>query len=318
MGITDEFSPGNKPIAKGTIESTFGRIKQDIFSKLPGAYPKNRRRTESDGKKTAALNIRQLEKITVIAITKYNRAKIDSKIIPLDASAADFPKTSRNTLYAWGLKNRFGFTLKLDPKEIPEYLMTRGEATVTEGGFRFKGHIYISERAVPGNYRLLEGSGARRVDIRYDGHNASEILFYDVGRNGWAAARHENEHIRNLMPTFNELKAHKDEFKKLGTHTRYAEISKSSEERKEIIDPMCRDSNRAKASLKGAPKSGKEEIRSNRRTEKAGLRHLKSGEHKSEMAETKRAGTNDASPVTDEAEQRIADAIDAGWEESDG
>ena len=83
-GVRVEVTPAMTPEAKGTVEGKHSEIKRPHHSRfdLPGRFNKKRERRQSDGKKDAALDIFQFERILVEIIMDINGEPVDPKKIP--------------------------------------------------------------------------------------------------------------------------------------------------------------------------------------------------------------------------------------------
>ena len=146
-GIRVEITPSMTPIAKGTVEGKNAELKKNRSSRfdLPGRFSKKRERRSPDGKKTAALDIFEFEKILVEIIMDLNNTAVDPKKIPPDALAEGPRVATRIGLHRWALSNRAGFTRNMGPHFIYEYLLTNGSGRISPLGILFQGETYICD-----------------------------------------------------------------------------------------------------------------------------------------------------------------------------
>jgi hypothetical protein len=113
---------------------------------LPGRFAKIRKRREPDGKKEAALNIFEFERILVEIIMDINREPVESRRIPPDALVEGAKVASRIGFYEWGLTHRPGFTREMGPHFAYEHLLTKANATVRPNGIHVEGEVFNCDR----------------------------------------------------------------------------------------------------------------------------------------------------------------------------
>lgn len=207
-GIRVEITPSMTPIAKGTVEGKNAQIKHRKNGRfnLPGQYSKILKRREPDGKKQAALDIFEFEKILVEIIMELNRSPVRPKQIPPDAIPFGASVATRRGLHAWALEHRAGFTRLMPPNFVYEYLLTQANGTVTTLGIAFKGEVYTSDRLreVGCLNRALDGS--YKIAISYNPLFAAEIYFFDHDESQWCVAYNTDPEIFRLKASFSEAK----------------------------------------------------------------------------------------------------------------
>jgi len=147
-GIRVETPPPMDPQAKGTVEGKHSEIKRPQTGRfdLPGRYAKIRKRRDPDGKKEAALDIFEFERILVEIIMDLNREPVEARRIPPDAIVEGAKAASRIGFYQWGLTHRPGFTRKMGPHFVYEHLLTKANAIVRPNGIHVKGEVFNCDR----------------------------------------------------------------------------------------------------------------------------------------------------------------------------
>lgn len=204
IGIHVEIAAAMCPEMKGTVESKFNEIKHQRTYRIPGAFPKDRKRREKDGKNDAALNIDELENILVKTILAINRQPLPPGRIPPEYIEDGGIDISRIGLYAWGIKNRVGFTRTMNDEEIKYHLMTPGTGSVTSSGIRFEKQNF--RPLIPMSQFFEENN--KKPQIRYDEHDARQIYVYSRLTNTWEPAYNDNPHIqRRGAVAFYEFKS---------------------------------------------------------------------------------------------------------------
>lgn len=216
-GIKVTVTPAMCPIAKGTVEGKHSELKrwQKTHLDLLGAYAKVRKRRESDGKKTAALNIHEFEQMIVEAILILNRQPVGIKNIPHEALTEGRKVGTRIGLYEWGLKHRPGSTRAMPPNFAYEHLFTKGTASYTRLGLTLREQIYTCDRLRTKAW-AMQATPSRKMPIVYHPLDASRIYFWD--EEAWHAAllAHHIDYVPDVDSPYgmsfaelNEVQAHK-------------------------------------------------------------------------------------------------------------
>ncbi|KFE52171.1 hypothetical protein [Pseudomonas syringae] len=207
-GIRVEITPSMTPIAKGTVEGKNAEIKNNKTGRfnLPGRFSKKRQRRESDGKKDAALDILQFERILVEIIMDLNGSPVEPRRIPVDALHEGAKIASRAGLHSWALKNRAGFTRSMGENFVYEYLLTGGTGTIHPLGIQWQGELYRSERLR--ELGLLSAAVRKpiKVPLSYNPLLASEIYFFDTVEKKWLPAYNVDPEIYDAKASFAEVK----------------------------------------------------------------------------------------------------------------
>ncbi|SDR32423.1 hypothetical protein [Pseudomonas moorei] len=210
-GIRVEVTPSMTPIAKGTVEGKNAQIKHRKNGRfnLPGQYSKILKRRESDGKKQAALDIFEFEKILVEIIMELNRSPVRPKQIPPDAIPFGASVATRKGLHAWALEHRAGFTRLMPPNFAYEYLLTQATGTVTTLGIAFKGEVYISDRLREVGFLNRALDGSYKIAISYNPLFAAEIFFFDRDESKWCGAYNTDPEVYRIKASFSEAKEYR-------------------------------------------------------------------------------------------------------------
>ncbi|WP_184415253.1 hypothetical protein [Rhodocyclus tenuis] len=205
-GIRVETPPPMTPEAKGTVEGKHAEIKKPQKGRfdLPGRFAKIRKRRDPDGKKAAALDILEFERILVEIIMDINREPVEAKRIPPDALPEGAKVASRIGFYEWGLTHRAGFTREMGPNFVYEHLLTTMKATVTSRGIHAKGEIFNCDRLRELGYLAAAIDDKVKLAVAYNPLLASEVYFYDRKRSTWTPAFNTDPEIYRLKASFAE------------------------------------------------------------------------------------------------------------------
>ncbi|QWV97284.1 transposase family protein [Geomonas nitrogeniifigens] len=268
IGIKIEIAAPMCPEMKGTVESKFNEIKSAQHT-LPGAYAKDRKRREKDGKDDAVLNIDEAEMILVKAIMAINKQPVSPDRIPPEVLEMGWEDISRMGLYKWGIKNKPGLTRTLSEEEYKYYLLSPGMASVDMCGINFRTHVFRPP------FSMLEilSTGTKKVEVRYNEHNAQMVYFRNPCTGMWEEAFNTNENIMRRPVAFYEW----DLFRKTCESLEHARKLQNAYE-------GLKDSRHTKAIVRQAKAEKKEEaggkkprksrraIRDNKAEEKRALR----------------------------------------------
>ena len=205
-GIRVETPPPMNPRAKGTVEGKHAEIKRPQAGRfdLPGRFAKIRKRRDPDGKKEAALNIFEFERILVEIIMDINREPVESRRIPPDALVEGAKVASRIGFYEWGLTHRPGFTREMGPHFVYEHLLTKAKATVRPNGIHVEGEVFNCDRLRELGYLVAAVANQVKLTVAYNPILASEVYFYDRARNTWTAAFNIDPEVYRLKFSFSE------------------------------------------------------------------------------------------------------------------
>ena len=205
-GIRVETPPPMDAPAKGTVEGKHAEIKRPQPSRfdLPGRYAKIRKRRDPDGKKEAALDIFEFERILVEIIMDINREPVEARRIPPDALGEGAKVASRIGFYKWGLTHRPGFTREMGSNFVYEHLLTRETGTVKPHGIHVKGEVFNCDRLRELGYLVAAIDDEVKLNVAYNPILASEVYFHDREHNKWAVAYNIDPEIHRLKVSFSE------------------------------------------------------------------------------------------------------------------
>jgi hypothetical protein len=234
-GITIQIGPPMQPEWRGTVESTFNNVKHGDFYRIAGRHPKFPKRGESDGKKTAALTLEELEIIIVEKILDLNNDPAPENIVPAEMMEDPNAKPSRIEMYKWGLEHRPGYTRTMSDRDVFTLLLTRAKASVTSYGIYFNGVTYVSKRLLDnGMLARAANSGRFPIEIAYDEHHADLIWFYDSLLDDWFFAENSNEEVRRKKISFYEQDLFKKDLRKRIRATKIENIHIRDEKSKRL------------------------------------------------------------------------------------
>ena len=206
-GIRVEIPPPMNPQAKGTVEGKHAEIKRPQTGRfdLPGRYNKIRKRRDPDGKKEAALDIFEFERILVEIIMDINRESVEARRIPPDALAVGAKVASRIGFYEWGITKRSGFTRKMGPSFVYEHLLTKAKSVMMPDGIHVEGEVFNCDRLRELGYPVAAIAGNVKITVVFNPILASEVFFHDRKRNTWATAFNIDPEVLRLKLSFSEV-----------------------------------------------------------------------------------------------------------------
>ncbi|HQC98306.1 MAG TPA: hypothetical protein PK306_21630 [Aquabacterium sp.] len=210
-GVRVEVTPSMTPIAKGTVEGKHSEVKKPRPSRfdLPGRFKKIRERRQSDGKKGAALDILEFERILVEMIMDLNGEPVDPRRIPPDAIHEGSSIASRIGFHEWALKNRAGFTRKMGPHFVYEHLLTKAKGVVTPLGIKLENEMFACDRLREMGYLLAAAGAHFDISVSYHPNYAGEVFFFDKEKDAWIAAHNIDPEIDRFKMTFAEAKEYR-------------------------------------------------------------------------------------------------------------
>ena len=272
-GIRVEIPPPMTPEAKGTVEGKHAELKKPQKGRfdLPGRFAKIRKRRDPDGKKVAALDILEFERILVEIIMDLNREPIEAKRIPPDALPAGAKVASRIGFYEWGLTHRAGFTREMGPNFVYEHLLTTEKATVTPQGIHVKGEIFNCDRLRELGYLAAAIDDSFKLIAAYNPLLASEIYFYDRKDGTWVPAYNTDPEIYRLKASFAEAASYRGWQDLL---TQQAALNAHGKRRKRLpfVRQTIKDAVKEKRETPVKTSAAKAGIRENRAQERANER----------------------------------------------
>lgn len=268
-GIRVEVTPSMTPEAKGTVEGKHAELKKERAGRfnLPGRYSKVLKRRESDGKREAALNLIEFERVLVEIILDLNREPVPPHRIPLDAMPYGAKAASRIGLYEWGIEHRPGFTRKMPANFVYEHLLTMSEAPVTPLGIKFKGELFMCDHLREHRYLHVAVGTDITVPVTYHPHFAGEIYFFDAHKKSWIRAYNTDPEIGLAKASFAELKALRAKQRMLQQQASLNSHATRRERRPTIQQDITRAAAEAEM-VRREVKPSKKNIRVNRAIEK--------------------------------------------------
>ncbi|WP_341521418.1 hypothetical protein AABC73_25300 [Pseudomonas sp. G.S.17] len=209
-GIKVEITPSMTPEAKGTVEGKHSHLKKKNGRfDLPGRYSKILKRRESNGKKKAALDIFEFEKILVEIIMDLNHSPVKPDQIPPDALAFGSKVATRIGLHSWALEHRAGFTRNMPQNFIYEFLLTQGKGSVTPQGIKLNGEKFSCDRLRELGLLNRALDRSYKISVSFNPHFASELYFFDTGASCWVPAYNIDPEIYRIKASFSEAKEYR-------------------------------------------------------------------------------------------------------------
>lgn len=272
-GVRVEITPSMTPIAKGSVEGKHSETKHSHKSRfdLPGLFSKYRKRREPDGKKRAALDLLEFERILVDIIVDLNRKAVKASRLPPEALQEGGRVASRIGFYEWSLEARPGFTRTMGANFVYEHLLTTDVGTVTTGGIKFDGEVFNCDWLGTNGYTVAALSNSFEIDISYNPLFAGEIFFFDRKSNVWKSARNVDPEILRVRASFAEAKEYRAFQRKVSEQ---AELNHHGQrrERTPVVKQAIKQAVAEKNLLPIPPSRSKRQIRENRAAEKAKFR----------------------------------------------
>ncbi|GAA5176215.1 hypothetical protein GCM10025771_10360 [Niveibacterium umoris] len=272
-GIRVETPPPMTPEAKGTVEGKHAEIKNPQRGRfdLPGRFAKIRKRRDPDGKKAAALDILEFERILVEIIMDINREPVEAKRIPPDALPEGAKVASRIGFYEWGLTHRAGFTRKMGSHFVYEHLLTTTRATVTSQGIHAKGEVFNCDRLRELGYLAAAIDDKVKLSVAYNPLLASEVYFYDRKGSSWTPAFNTDPEIYRLKASFAEAASYRG-WQEVLTRQAAFNAHGKRRERQAFIRQTIKDAVKGKKETPIKTSAAKAGIRENRAQERANER----------------------------------------------
>lgn len=184
LNVRVDNAPPYRADMKGIVEQYFHTINTKTTIFLPGhVKPDMMQRGGHDYRLDAKLDIHQFTKIMIqCALNHNNDHYLDGYERHEDMIADDVVPIPIN-LWTWGIAHRSGRLRSVSEDLIKLCLMPTGTALVTMKGIRFKGLIYLCERAVKEHwFETARAKGSFHVDISYDPRNMNTIYLHEAGR----------------------------------------------------------------------------------------------------------------------------------------
>jgi hypothetical protein len=210
-GVRVEVTPSMTPIAKGTVEGKHSELKKERPGRfdLPGRFKKARERRQSDGKKSAALDILEFERILVEIIMDINGEPIDPRRIPPDAMHLGAKVASRIGFHEWALENRSGFTRQMGANFVFEHLLTKAKGKVTPFGIRVGNEVFNCNRLRELGYLVAAVGTEFEITVCFNPHYAGEVFFFDKMNSEWTSAANVDAEIDSHKMSFAEAKEYR-------------------------------------------------------------------------------------------------------------
>lgn len=304
IGIKVEIMPPMCPERKGTVEGKFEKLKHsDNFYKKPGKHKKNPQRRENDGKKEAALTLEALEQQIVEIILDLNNDPVPVKHMPASAVAEGVEAITYGGLFAWGLRNRPGFTRRLPEKVVENELMLRDKASVTPEGIRFRKQNYTSDSLLSSGLMAKAATqGTFPIDIRYDDLLGDRIRYMDPVKQEWCDVWNDNQDVLRLHASFWEIEQHLFLAEALHTKAKENNIANKHDKAAAINAQTSAAIEKTKVAKKsGAKSSSKQAINQNTATEIAADRSKRLLAEQQSVAVALAGLSSQALPPTGEA-----------------
>ncbi|MCL2462995.1 MAG: transposase family protein [Defluviitaleaceae bacterium] len=177
LNVRVDNTPPYRADMKGIVEQYFRTINTKTTVFLPGhVKPDMMQRGGKDYRLDAKLDIFQFTKIMIQCALNHNNEHYLEGYERQENMIADDVLPIPIHLWNWGIVHRSGRLRSVSEDTVKLCLMPADTALVTAKGIRFKGMVYLCEKAVREHwFETARAKGSFRVNISYDSRNMSRI-----------------------------------------------------------------------------------------------------------------------------------------------
>ncbi len=176
LGITLQFPPPHRGDLKPIVERYWKTTADEFWHKVLGTTKsKPRERGQSDPRLDAVLNFQEFTRLLILFVLKLNRYRQNADLVTREMIEQNVTPTPLN---AWRLcLESHAHSLSVcDEAQVRSQLMTRGTASVTSRGVRFRGIHYTCKFAEENRwYEEARREKRWSVEARFDESWSSEI-----------------------------------------------------------------------------------------------------------------------------------------------
>ena len=270
-------TPSYRADLKGIVENIFGQINSEFKQFLPGAITSSpKERGEPDSKKSACLDIIQINKIIIHIIINHNNKFINSYKRD-KGMIEDNVKCIPTQIWEWGMKNRVGYKPRFRDYILKLGLMPSAQARVTDRGIKFNKMYYTCTTAIDNKWTLkAKMNKTWSVDISYDPRDVEHIYLTSSDRTKYEICTLIECENRYKDKTMDEiywlLEIEKDSISEntynnlLNSVKKHDQVQKIIKNSKEITEEHKR--------RKGKNRVNKTKIRENRKKEKEAMKPI--------------------------------------------
>lgn len=176
LGITLQFPPPYRGDLKPIVERYWKTTADEFWHKILGTTKsKPRERGQSDPRLDAVLNFQEFTRLLILFALKLNKYRQKADLVTPEMIERNITPTPLN---AWRLclENHAHSLSVCDEAQVRSQLMTRGTASVTSRGIKFRGIQYTCAYAEENRwYEKARRENSWSVETRYDESWSSEI-----------------------------------------------------------------------------------------------------------------------------------------------
>ena len=182
LNIRVDNAPPYRADMKGIVEQFFRTVNTKTTVFLPGyVKPDMLQRGGHDYRLDAKLDLSQFTRIIIQCVLNHNNEHYLDGYERTEDMIEDDVLPVPIKLWQWGISHRSGALRSVPEKTLRLCLMPTGTATVTGKGIRFKGLVYLCERAVREHwFENARAKGSFRVKVSYDPRNMSSIYIWET------------------------------------------------------------------------------------------------------------------------------------------
>lgn len=182
LNIRVDNAPPYRADMKGIVEQFFRTVNTKTTVFLPGyVKPDMLQRGGHDYRLDAKLDLSQFTRIIIQCVLNHNNEHYLDGYERTEDMIEDDVLPVPIKLWQWGISHRSGALRSAPEKTLRLCLMPTGTATVTGKGIRFKGLVYLCERAVREHwFENARAKGSFRVKVSYDPRNMSSIYIWET------------------------------------------------------------------------------------------------------------------------------------------
>lgn len=177
LNVRVDNAPPYRADMKGIVEQLFKTVNMKTTIFLPGhVKPDMSQRGGKDYRLDAKLDIFQFTKIIIQYVLNHNNEHLlESYERSSDMIESDVIPIPKN-LWEFGITHRSGRLRSVSENTIKICLMPSASGLVTAKGIRFKGIIYLNERAIAEHwFETARAKGSYKINISYDPRNMSNV-----------------------------------------------------------------------------------------------------------------------------------------------
>lgn len=210
LKIDSEFNPVGIPVGKGTVESKFMTVLENV-SWIPGAW--KARAAEHDSRKDldlrwdAKLTLRDLTQIVIEEVLHHNNVVRVENLRTKEMIQANVEPYRRN-IYLWGLEHESGDAVRHpDHDALRRCLLPSKVCSLTESGVEVNGAHYLPTDTDLETMLASARRRRKRLRVHYDNNSDNEVFVINEATKEWetwclskfSSVRYANMRMEELL-----------------------------------------------------------------------------------------------------------------------